>query len=138
MHTQRAQRLVKTGGRPVETRTCTFCRHVQRATGTEKTSAIAENAGIECTLDRGSSRSWLREAVRLLVEATNVEIGCETNSNTDAVVRSATPMTSSRFSKRENRTDREAVSGNDARRGNRRNSRRRTALDRDRVAMAGT
>jgi len=66
---------------------------------------------IECTLDRGSSRSWLREAVRLLVEATNVEIGCETNSNTDAVVRSATPMTSSRFSKRENRTDREAVSG---------------------------
>jgi len=47
----------------------------------------------------------------LLVGATNVEIGCETTSNTDAEVRSATPMTSSRFSKRENRTDREAVSG---------------------------
>jgi len=89
-------------------RTCTFWSHVQRE---RKTRAIAENADIECTLDRGSSRSWLREAVRLLVEATNVEIGCETNSNTDAVVRSATPMTSSRFSKKENRTDREAVSG---------------------------
>jgi len=36
----------------------------------------------------------------LLFGATNVEIGCETNSNTDAVVRSAAPMTSSRFSKK--------------------------------------
>jgi len=74
----------------------------------------------------------------LLVGATNVEFGCETNSNIDAVVRSATPMTSSRFSKSKIGRIVRPSPANDVRRGNRRNSRRRTALDRDRVAMAGT